>query len=115
MARAKPLNIILDDVAITHLTFSKDFTAAIEAKEVAFQQAETAKFVVQKAEQEKLAKVITAEGDAEAAKMVGDVSFCSWLGWSILDCLLFVILVIGCCDGILSALLTSSNISFRNY
>lgn len=70
--RAAEFNITLDDVAITHLTFSKDFAAAIEHKEVAFQQAETAKFLVQKAEQEKRAAIIQAEGDAEAAKMFSE-------------------------------------------
>uniref|UniRef100_A0A673HNI3 Prohibitin n=1 Tax=Sinocyclocheilus rhinocerous TaxID=307959 RepID=A0A673HNI3_9TELE len=33
--RAKDFNIILDDVAITELSFSKEYTAAVEAKQVA--------------------------------------------------------------------------------
>jgi prohibitin 2 len=33
-------DIILDDVAITHLTFGKEYTAAVEAKQVAQQDAE---------------------------------------------------------------------------
>lgn len=32
--RAKDFNIILDDVAITELSFSKEYTAAVEAKQV---------------------------------------------------------------------------------
>lgn len=44
--RASEFNIILDDVSITDLQFSRDFTAAIEAKQVAQQMAERAKFVV---------------------------------------------------------------------
>ena len=32
--RAKDFNIILDDVAITELTFGKEYTAAVEAKQV---------------------------------------------------------------------------------
>lgn len=71
-ARARQFNIILDDISITHLTFSKDFAEAIEYKEVALQQAETAKFRVQRAEQERRAMVIQSEGDAEAAKLVSD-------------------------------------------
>lgn len=32
--RAKDFNIILDDVAITELSFSSQYTAAVEAKQV---------------------------------------------------------------------------------
>lgn len=32
--RAKDFNIILDDVAVTELSFSKEYTAAVEAKQV---------------------------------------------------------------------------------
>jgi len=68
--RATEFNIRLDDVSITHLTFGKEFTAAIEAKQVAEQDSERAKFVVLRAEQEKKAAIIDAEGQAEAAKMI---------------------------------------------
>lgn len=70
--RAKTYNIILDDISITHLTFSKDFADAIEAKEVALQHAQTAVFRVQRAEQERKAMVIQSEGDAAAARLVSD-------------------------------------------
>ena len=65
--RAGNFHLILDDVAITHLTFGKDFTNAVEQKQVALQEAERSKFVVEKAEQEKLVSIINAEGEAEAA------------------------------------------------
>lgn len=39
---------MLDDVSITHLNFGKEYTAAIEAKQVAQQEAERAKFLVEK-------------------------------------------------------------------
>lgn len=68
--RCKSFNLVLDDVSITHLNFSKDFSTAIENKQVAEQIAERAKFEVAKAEQEKLALIIRSEGDAEAAKLV---------------------------------------------
>jgi prohibitin 1 len=70
--RCKLFHIILDDVALTHLAFSDEFTRAIEDKQVAEQMAERAKFVVAKAEQERQAKVIHSEGDAEAARMVSE-------------------------------------------
>ncbi|CAN7033001.1 unnamed protein product [Brassica rapa subsp. trilocularis] len=43
--RATNFNIPLDDVSITTLTFGKEFTAAIEAKKVAAQEAARAKFI----------------------------------------------------------------------
>lgn len=51
----------------THLTFGKEFTQAVELKQVAQQDAEKARFLVEKAEQQKKASVISAEGDAQAA------------------------------------------------
>ena len=68
--RASDYNIVIDDVAITNLSYSKEFSRAVEAKQVAHQQAERSKFVVAKTEQEKLAAIIRAEGEAEAAKLI---------------------------------------------
>ncbi len=48
VARAGDFHILLDDVSITHLNFGKEYTAAIEAKQVAQQEAERAKFLVEK-------------------------------------------------------------------
>jgi prohibitin 1 len=70
--RARDYHVTLDDVSITHLTFSREFSKAIEDKEVAFQQSEAAKFVVQRAEQEKLAVITQAEGEAEAARLISE-------------------------------------------
>jgi prohibitin 1 len=70
--RCKSFNIVLDDVSITNLNFSAEFAKAIEDKQVAEQDAERAKFVVAKAEQEKIAKIVKAEGEATAARMVSD-------------------------------------------
>jgi len=70
--RCAVFNLILDDVSITHLTFSPEFAKAIEAKQVAEQMAERAKFVVAKAEQEKAALIMRSEGDAQAAQLVSD-------------------------------------------
>eukprot|EP00842_Homolaphlyctis_polyrhiza_P000746 jgi/Hompol1/1672/HPOL_002485-RA len=70
--RASEFNIILEDVSITHLTFGKEFTDAVEQKVIAQQEAERARFVVEKAEQEKMAAVIRAEGESHAAKLLSD-------------------------------------------
>ena len=50
--------------------FGKEFTTAVEQKQIAQQDAERAKFVVEKAEQERQAAVIRAEGEAEAANTI---------------------------------------------
>ncbi len=75
--RAQDFGIVLEDVAITHLAFSHEFTLAIESKQVAQQDAERSKFLVmkvkkkkKKAEQEKEAAIIRAEGESEAAAMI---------------------------------------------
>ncbi|KAG8306426.1 hypothetical protein J6590_047835 [Homalodisca vitripennis] len=68
--RAAQFGVILDDISITHLTFGKEFTQAVELKQVAQQEAERAKFLVEKAEQQKIAAIISAEGDATAASLL---------------------------------------------
>ncbi|KAG6404902.1 hypothetical protein SASPL_132479 [Salvia splendens] len=69
--RAANFNMALDDVSITSLTFGREFTAAIEAKQVAAQEAERAKFVVEKAEQDKQSAIIRAQGEAKSAQLIG--------------------------------------------
>ena len=69
--RANDFNIILEDVAITELTFSPKFAQSVEAKQIALQEAQRAEFVVQQAEQERQRKIVAAEGEAESAKLVG--------------------------------------------
>jgi len=68
--RAKEFHIQLEDVAITDLKFGKEFTAAIESKQVAEQEAERARLLVLKTEQEKRAAIIRAEGESDAARVV---------------------------------------------
>ncbi|GAQ44967.1 prohibitin-2, subunit of the prohibitin complex (Phb1p-Phb2p) [Aspergillus tubingensis] len=70
--RAARFNIALDDVSLTHLTFSPEFTAAVEAKQVAQQEAQRAAFLVDKARQEKQAFIVRAQGEARSAELIGD-------------------------------------------
>ncbi|EGD95333.1 prohibitin [Trichophyton mentagrophytes] len=70
--RAARFNIMLDDVSLTHLAFSPEFTAAVEAKQVAQQEAQRAAFIVDKARQEKQATVVRAQGEARSAQLIGD-------------------------------------------
>lgn len=74
MQRATEFNILLDDVAITHLSFGTEFTKAVESKQVAQQDAERARFVVMKADQERKAAVIRAEGESESARLISDAT-----------------------------------------
>lgn len=68
--RAAEFNIALEDVSITHMTFGKEFTKAVEQKQIAQQDAERARFIVERAEQERQANVIRAEGEAESAETI---------------------------------------------
>ncbi len=68
--RAKDFDILLDDVSITELSFSPQYSAAVEAKQVAQQEAQRAVFTVEQAKQERQQKIVLAEGDAESAKLV---------------------------------------------
>ncbi|XP_068754106.1 prohibitin-2-like [Montipora capricornis] len=70
--RAKDFYIILDDVSITDLSFGREYTAAIEAKQVAQQEAQRAQFLVEKAIQERQQKIVQAEGEAKAATLLGN-------------------------------------------
>ncbi|PIN17811.1 Prohibitin [Handroanthus impetiginosus] len=78
--RAKDFNIVLDDVAITHLSYGAEFSRAVEQKQVAQQEAERSRFVVMKAEQERRAAVIRAEGESESAKLISDATAAAGMG-----------------------------------
>lgn len=78
--RAKDFNILLDDVAITHLSYSPEFSRAVEQKQVAQQEAERSKFVVAKAEQERRAAIIRAQGESESAKLISDATASAGMG-----------------------------------
>ncbi|KAL8505046.1 hypothetical protein ACS0TY_016304 [Phlomoides rotata] len=59
--RAAYFNMALDDVSITTMTFGKEFIAAAEATQVAVQEAERAKFMVEKAKRYKQSAIIKAQ------------------------------------------------------
>jgi len=70
--RANGFNILLEDVAITHLAFSPEYARAVEAKQVAQQDAERAKYIVIGAQQEKKTIITKARGEAESAELIGN-------------------------------------------
>jgi prohibitin 1 len=55
---------------LTHLTFGKEFTETVEVKQVAEQKAERARFVMEKAEQQHKAAIISPEGDSKKAELI---------------------------------------------
>jgi prohibitin 2 len=69
--RATTFNIEMKDVSITHLEFSPVYARAVESKQVAQQDSQRARYVVDKAMQEKKSIIIKAQGEAEAAKLIG--------------------------------------------
>mmetsp|Transcript_33259 Transcript_33259/g.81735 ORF Transcript_33259/g.81735 Transcript_33259/m.81735 type:complete len:296 (+) Transcript_33259:85-972(+) len=69
--RAQDFNIILKDVAITDLQFGSEFKAAVEAKQVAQQEAERARYLVEMAEQDKRSIIIRAQAEAKSAELLG--------------------------------------------
>ena len=61
----------MEDVSITHLNFSREYEAAVERKQVAQQESERARFIVDKAKQEKQAIIIRAQGTARSSELIG--------------------------------------------
>lgn len=62
----------MEDVSITHMSFGREYASAVEAKQVAQQDAERAKFIVERAEQDKLSNIIRAQGEARSTEMIGE-------------------------------------------
>mmetsp|Transcript_14846 Transcript_14846/g.37719 ORF Transcript_14846/g.37719 Transcript_14846/m.37719 type:complete len:283 (+) Transcript_14846:108-956(+) len=72
--RAQDFNLVIEDVAITHLQFGVEFSKAIEQKQVAEQEAERAKYIVQRSDQERKAAIVKAEGESEAARLISEAT-----------------------------------------
>jgi regulator of protease activity HflC (stomatin/prohibitin superfamily) len=63
--------IALDGLLIRNISFTEAFAQAVENKQVAMQEAERMKYVLQKEESEKDRKIIAATGEAEAIRRRG--------------------------------------------
>lgn len=72
VTRAKDFDILLDDVSLTHVSFSPEYERAVEQKQVAQQQAEKAKYIVERAVEDKKSVIIRAQGEREAASLIGE-------------------------------------------
>lgn len=68
--RLKKYHIVVDDLSLVEIAFSKQFRNAVEAKQVAEQQAKQAEFLAQKALKKAEAKVNLAKGEAEAHRIL---------------------------------------------
>ncbi len=65
--------IVLDEVLLRDVRFTPDFERAIERKQIAQQDAQRMKYILQKEEMEKKRKIIEAQGEAEALRLKGEV------------------------------------------
>jgi len=63
--------LILDEVLLRNVKFSAEFQKAIENKQIAQQEAQRMKYILEQQEMEKKRKIIEAEGDAEAIRLKG--------------------------------------------
>jgi prohibitin 2 len=70
--RLRDFNIIMDDLSITELSFSREYSAANEKKQVALQESLRAQYEVETAKQEAQQKIVQAQGEAKAAQLIGE-------------------------------------------
>ena len=68
--RLKKYGVFVDEVNIVNVKFGQEFTKAIEEKQVAEQEAKKAHYVALQAEQEAIAEVNKAKGQAEAQRLL---------------------------------------------
>ncbi len=67
--RLEAYGVIVDDVSLVNFSFSPEFSKAIEAKQIAEQEAKQAEFIALKASKEAIADVNRAKGQAEAQRL----------------------------------------------
>ena len=67
--RLATYGLIVDDVSLVNFAFSPEFSKAIEAKQIAEQEAKQAEFSAKKATQEAQAEINRAKGQAEAQRL----------------------------------------------
>ncbi|MFK8184100.1 MAG: prohibitin family protein [Phormidesmis sp.] len=70
--RLEKYGIDVLDTSVVDLTFSPEFSRAVEEKQIAEQRAQRAVYVAQEAEQEAQAEINRAKGRAEAQRLIAD-------------------------------------------
>lgn len=68
--RLTDYHVVVDDISLVHVHFSQRFSDAVEAKQIAEQEAKRSEFVALKAVKEAEAKVNLARGEAEAQRLI---------------------------------------------
>ncbi|MCB4790884.1 MAG: prohibitin family protein [Elusimicrobia bacterium] len=63
-------NIVVENVNLVNIKFDPEFEKVVEAKQIEEQKIKTAEYVKQQAEQNKLATIARAEGDAKAQQLL---------------------------------------------
>ena len=71
-ARLHDYHIAVDDISLVHVNFSDKFSEAVEAKQIAEQDAKRADFIALKAAKQAEAKVNLAKGEAEINRLLRD-------------------------------------------
>lgn len=69
-ARLSPYHLAVDDVSLTTIHFSQQFRDAVEAKQIAVQEAKQAEFVAKKALRQAEIEINLARGTAEAHQIL---------------------------------------------
>ena len=72
LERSSYFGLILEDVSLTNVQFSEEFSHAVEQKQIAQQEAQRAAFIVDRAIQDKQATIVKAQGEAASASMIGE-------------------------------------------
>ncbi|MBD2453129.1 prohibitin family protein [Nostoc sp. FACHB-87] len=70
--RLRSYHLAVDDISLVHVHFSERFSEAVEAKQIAEQEAKKAEFLALKAVKEAEAKVNLARGEAETYRLLRD-------------------------------------------
>ncbi len=70
--RLEPYHVTVDDIALTEVHFSPEFSKAVEAKQVAAQRAKKAEYITLKAIKKAEAMVYLAKGKAEAQRILSE-------------------------------------------
>jgi prohibitin 1 len=65
-------HIAVDDISLVHVNFSDKFSEAVEAKQIAEQDAKRADFIALKAAKQAEANVNLAKGEAEINRLLRD-------------------------------------------
>ncbi|KAL6959814.1 hypothetical protein U1Q18_039966 [Sarracenia purpurea var. burkii] len=72
--RAKDFNIVIDNVAMLHISFNDVFQKAVDEKMVEQQEVKRSKLLIAKAQEEKRAEIILAQGESKCAQLISDAT-----------------------------------------